>query len=74
MDHILKDLKFVKSLRTFDLKDLFNNIDLLDLYAIINALLKEIQHQFSVPVHVDAEYLYTLTNFIIYDNYIHYTR
>lgn len=67
---ILKNLKSISNIVTFDFKDLFNNINLSDLFTIINSLFIKFRPHLSLPTHVDAEYFSTLTNFIIYNNYI----
>ena len=50
--------------------DLFNNINLYDLNNIINSLFQDYYTQLQLPSNINVDYLKTLTNFMINNNYI----
>jgi len=72
LKNILIKLKNVTALATYDFKDLFNNISINDLQSVILTLYKDIQPCIINNDTITIDYLKTLTNYLIKNNYILY--
>ena len=66
----LNKIKNVKTIVTYDFTDLFNNINLNDLYNIINDLFQKYFTKLKLTKCIDIIYFKTLKNFIICNNFI----
>lgn len=70
----LQKLSNVKRIKTFDFKDLFNNITISDLHAVINRLINDNISLVQKSYNLDAQYINTLTNFVLKHNYIFFNN
>lgn len=67
--HNITNISYIK---TYDFKDLFNNIQIPDLHKVIHSLYKEYFLKHKIPI--DEAYFKRLLNFILNNNFIVYDK